>query len=320
MLRSSLLAAVLAFSTLPAFAQTPDPDAALGVLFHDVWEDRLTRSPVFASSLGDLRYNDQLPDLSPRAFNDRIAAEHGFLIRVLSIDPTSLSEQQRRSVDFLQREFVKDMEAAPAKEWELPVGELHGIQTDLPDMADNLPFATVKDYDDYIARLHLIPRQLRQASENLLAGIDAHRVQPASILQNALRQTEELANQAPAASPFARPLKKFHATIDAAQQRRISADLLDAIQTDVMPAYVRFAKFLRVTEIPGAAQASPDLPSRPLSYAQDEAIILGLRAKAMSTLGSRFDLKTFHDIVVNHGFLPMDVLNQQVSAWIATSR
>jgi uncharacterized protein (DUF885 family) len=241
---------------LPAFAQSPAPEpaaarsVALNALFKEIWEDDLKHSPEFASSLGDRRYNDQLSDRSPRAINDALARRRDFLARLSAIDTTGLSDQEKLSATLMQRQLIEDEEAARFKEWELPVNQFHGIHTDLPAEVVNFPFETVKDYDDYISRLHKIPAALRQASENLLSGIDDHRVQPAYILEKVLAQTEELAGQTPDASPFALPLKKFPAAIDAANRKRISAAILDAIQTDVLPAYVRFAKFLKVTEIP----------------------------------------------------------------------
>ena len=224
--------------------------AALSSLFKDIWEDQLKRSPEFASSLGDRRYNDQLTDRSPKAINEELGRRREFLARLSSIDLTGLSEQERLSAELMQRELIQDEEAARFKEWELPVNQFHGIHTDLPSEVENFPFASVKDYDDYISRLHKIPTALRQASENLLAGIDDHRVQPAYILEKVLKQTEELANQTPETSPFALPLKRFPASITAPNRKRISDELLEAIQTDVLPAYVRFAKFLKVVELP----------------------------------------------------------------------
>ncbi len=246
----------------PSFAQTPAPQpvaartAAHATLVKDLWEDQLKRSPEFASSLGDRRYNDQLTDHSPKAINDELARRRDFLARLTAIDLTGLSDQERLSAELMQREIIQGEGAARFKEWELPVNQFHGIHTDLPADVDNFPFDTVKDYDDYISRLHQIPTALRQASENLLAGIDDHRVQPAYILEKVLKQTEELANQTPATSPFALPLKKFPASINPATRKRISDELLDAIQTDVLPAYVRFAKFLKVVEVP-AGRADP---------------------------------------------------------------
>lgn len=224
--------------------------AALAQLFHQMWEDNLKHSPEFASTLGDRRYNDQLSDLSPRAVNDRLARNRDFLLRLEAIDTAGLSDQEKLSAELMERSLIEDEEGAKFKEWELPVNQFHGIHTDLPAMVTDLPFETTKDYDDYIARLKKIPGQIRQATENLMAGIDDHRVQPAYLLEKVLKQTEELATQLPQASPFAQPLKKFPAAVSAADRKRISDEMLAAIGDEVLPAYVRFGKFLRVQEIP----------------------------------------------------------------------
>ena len=155
----------------------------MNALFHEMWEARLKRSPEFASALGDRRYNDQLSDMSPRAVNDELQREQEYLLRLAAIDTTGLSEQEKLSAELMERELVEDQEGARFKEWELPVNQFHGIHTDLPSEVVDWPFATVKDYDDYIARLGKMPAQLRQATENLMAGINDGRTQPAYLME-----------------------------------------------------------------------------------------------------------------------------------------
>src|ERR1700722_13861253 len=98
MLRIASVVVVFLLSGFTARAQTQsaaDRSAALNTLFKDVWGDGLKCHPEFASALGDRRYNDQLTDLSPRAFNDEVSRRHAFLVRLLAIDTTGLPEQQR---------------------------------------------------------------------------------------------------------------------------------------------------------------------------------------------------------------------------------
>lgn len=318
--------------TLPALSQSPAPQsvnaqsAALSALFKDVWQDELKSSPEFASALGDRRYNDQLTDNSPRAIHDALARRHEFLNRLLAIDTASLSEPERLSADLLQRQLIEGEEAAQRKEWEVPVNQSHGIHTDLPAMVQEAPFETVKDYDDYIARLHKIPTVLRQASENLLRGIDDHRVQPAWVLERVLAETEELAGRATEASPFALPLKRFPASIPAADRKRIAADVVEAIQADILPAYVRFAKFLKVVEIPAASTASAateagvDHPGNPGGLKVRQIKILELRSRAKGALGTKFDLQAFRGVVEAGSALPLEALEKSVNAWIAAAR
>ena len=224
--------------------------AALTTLFHDMWEDELKHDPEFASSLGDRRYSDQLSDLSPRAVNDELARGRGFLTRLAGIDTTGLSDQERLSAELMTRRLVEAEEGARFKEWEMPVNQFEGIHTSLPGMVDSLPFATVKDYDDWIARLKLMPRQIRQTEENMMAGIDDGRVQPAFVLEMVEKQTDDIAGKAPVESPFARPLKKFPAGVSAGERKRITDETLAAIQDEVEPAYVRFSKFLKAQAVP----------------------------------------------------------------------
>jgi uncharacterized protein (DUF885 family) len=57
-------------------------------------------------------------------------------------------------------------------------------------------------------------------------------------------------------------------------------------------------------------------PGQALGYKMGQLKILELRDKAKVALGSRFDLKAFHDEVVDSGALPMDVLAERVDGWI----
>jgi uncharacterized protein (DUF885 family) len=61
-------------------------------------------------------------------------------------------------------------------------------------------------------------------------------------------------------------------------------------------------------------------PAQALGYKMGQLKLLELRDKAKTGLGSKFDLKAFHDQVLDSGALPMDVLEQRVNAWIATQK
>jgi uncharacterized protein (DUF885 family) len=87
---------------------------------------------------------------------------------------------------------------------------------------------------------------------NMQLGVDEGRAPPQYLMEKVLVQTQTLANQKPEESPFALPLKVFPKSVSAAEQKRITADLLEAISTDVLPMYKRFAGFLKAEYIPKA--------------------------------------------------------------------
>ncbi len=158
--------------------------------------------------------------------------------------------------------MTEDQEAAEFKEWEMPVNQMGGIYTTYPQLVAQLSFTTVKDYDDWIARLHAIPKAFDQVTTNMAIGIEDQRVPPKYLLEKALDQVKSLAAQKPEDSPLALPLKKFPAAIKPAEQERIKTEMLDAIANEVLPAYLRFARFLEVSYVP-AGREQPGISALP---------------------------------------------------------
>jgi uncharacterized protein (DUF885 family) len=249
-------------STAAAPASLEDRRKALNSLFHEYWEDQLKHDPEFASAMGDKRYDDKVSDYSVSAVNDELAREQDFLMRLAAIDPAGFTAQEKTSQDLLIRRFEMDMEAAEFKEWEMPVNQMDGIYSDYPRLAAELSLTTVKDYDDWIARLHALPNAFAQVTENMSIGMDDRRVPPKFLLEKALDEVKQLASQKPEDSPLALPLKSFPASIPAAEQQRIKSEMLDAISKEVLPAYLRFARFLEVGYIP-AGRLKPGIDALP---------------------------------------------------------
>jgi len=61
-------------------------------------------------------------------------------------------------------------------------------------------------------------------------------------------------------------------------------------------------------------------PGQALCYKLGQLEILKLRESAKTELGSKYDIRSFHDEILNGGALPLDVLDQRVSAWIAAQK
>lgn len=260
------VAPALRAQTLPAAsapgASVDDRRKALNAVFHDYWEDVLQHDPEFASSIGDRRYDDKISDYSVKAVNDKLEREQNFLLRLAAIDPAGFTAQEETSRELLLRKLADEQEAAEFKEWEMPVNQMDGIYDDFPQLVSQLSFTSVKDYDDWIARLHAIPAAFQQVTANMSIGLEDGRVPPKYLLAKALEQVETLAGQKPEDSPLAMPLKKFPTSVSAAEQTRVRTEMLDAIQKEVLPAYTRFARFLKVTYVP-AGRAEPGITALP---------------------------------------------------------
>jgi uncharacterized protein (DUF885 family) len=239
-------------------ASVEERSAELNALFSEYWEGYLETSPEFASTLGDKRWNDKVTDYSVQAVNAWLEREQNWLLKLAAIDDTGLSDEEKLSREMLMRQFLEDEEGAQFKEWEMPVSQMDGIQTTYADLAGQLSFTSVKDYDDWIARLHAIPDAFEQVTTNMSIGVEDGRVPPKFLLEKVLDQVKEMAAEKPEETPFALPLKQFPASVSAAEQARIKTEMLDAITKEVLPAYARFARYLEVSYVP-AGRADPGI-------------------------------------------------------------
>ncbi len=238
-----------------AAASAPAASAAerskqLAALLDEIWQDTLKHSPELASTIGDKRYDDQLTDYSVSAVNAALARGLGYIERLGAIDTTGLTDQEKLSSTLMLRSLIEDQEAAKFKEWQMPVNQFYGFHVDFPRLVTDLSFDGVKDYDNYIARLKKVPTAFSQIRTNMELGMEAGRMPPAYLMEKVTAQAQAIADQKPADSPFALPLKSFPKTVSAAEQKRITTDMLAAITDDVLPAYKRFATYMRVQYAP----------------------------------------------------------------------
>ena len=84
-----------------------------------------------------------------------------------------------------------------------------------------MPFTTVKDYENYISRLHAIPRALEQTTEVMKLGLRDRLMPPKYLLEKVGEQAQGIADDKPESSPYAQPAEKFPAAVSAAEQERL---------------------------------------------------------------------------------------------------
>ena len=230
-------------------AQTATVDSRLtaqNALFEELYQIDLKNAPERATGIGDYRYNDQLSDRSLDAIGHRHMEDVGFMTGLKAISTTGFPEQDVLSHDLLIRVLQQRLSDYGLKEFEMPVDQMNGIHTGLADLPLSMPFDSVKHYEDYIARLHQIPRVLNQTMEVLRAGLKDN-LMPVRLL---LEKVPGQCNGIVEANPFLIPTKKFPASISPDDQKRLTAEITDAVTKDVIPAYRIFAAFIATDYAP----------------------------------------------------------------------
>ena len=264
MIRRSLFLIASAFLAATTFAQgaasTPTQQAAQ--LIKDVWEFHLRTEPETATYLGDHRYDDQVSDLSATAIKSENEEEKKFLARAKAIDLTKLNEQDSLNIKLLTRRLQLSVDEQPFESWLMPVSQMNGPQTEYAELAHQTVFRNTEDYDHYIARLKKLPPLFDQLTVLMREGMRKKLMPPAYLLPGAAQQAEQIASQRGEKSPFAAPLEKFPDGVSDADRKRIREQVLTAIDTQVVPAYEKFAKFLN-NEYAPAGRKDPGVWSIP---------------------------------------------------------
>ncbi len=134
------------------------------------WEHQLRTYPELATSVGDNRFNDRLTDYSREAIEREVDHAKKAVAGFEAIDPTGFPEQERLSRDLMIRNLREQIEGAQFKDWEMPLDQMNGLHIGLASLPSITTFHSVKDYQDYAARLHQIPRALDQATANMRHG------------------------------------------------------------------------------------------------------------------------------------------------------
>jgi uncharacterized protein (DUF885 family) len=283
--------ATWALSTAPAFAQSVKPLAdrlaAQNAVFDEQYESDLKNSPERATSFGDYRYNDQLGQYSLAAIAQRDKLNEAFLARLQAISTTGFTNQDQLSHDLMARVLEQRIADYNLKEFEMPVNQMNGIHTGLADLPLSVPLDTVKHYDDYISRLHQIPRVLEQTTEVMQQGMKDKLMPVKFLLEKLPVQCQGIID----ADPFLRPTAKYPTDFSADDQKRLTQQITDAVNEEVIPAYKKFAAFvqtqyapagrtnLAVTSLPdGAKRYENNIYGRTTTHlTADEIHQLGLR-------------------------------------------
>ena len=224
---------------------------ALHDLFASEWDYQMEQHPRWASTLGDRRWNDRWEDRSLNAIEKR----HGHNIEVLSklraIDRSALSPPDRLNYDLFLKDYQDEVEGHQYGWYLIPLDHRGGIQT-ADELADALRFETVKDFDDWLARLRAFPTYMEQTIVLMRDGIKARMILPKIVLGRIPAQIDHQIVTDPKASPFYKPFRHYSASIAEADRRRLSQQAENVIAAAVVPAFRQLKEFFLKDYLPAA--------------------------------------------------------------------
>ncbi len=227
------------------------PAQALQKLFDDEWEWTMREFPTFASMLGDRRFNDRWTDVSIEAVERRHQHRLDALRRLQSIDRARLSTADQLNYDLFRKDLETDIEEHQFRAYLLPVNQRGGVQSE-DETADLLRFQTVKDYEDWLARLRAFPQLMEQTTALMREGLRSKIMWPRVTLERVTGQIDKQIVARPEDSPFYKPFREFHRDIPAADRERLARDAREAVSSGIIPAFKTFREFFAKEYLPAA--------------------------------------------------------------------
>ena len=233
-------AIVYAWLVLCAFGAAADEADSLRKLFDEEWEWRLRDNPEQATNHGDRRYDDRLSDLSSDAWARRREHSREMLSRIRSIDRTKLSDPDKLNYDLFLYRAQQAVDGLHFPSELTAVDQMDGIYMLLGELAQRMPRDSVKDYENFIARLRAYPRAVDETIALLQRGANAGITPPRIVLRSVADSISNQIVDDPAQSPI---YELAFAKTSVPDQERLRKEVLEALGTSVLPALRKLHAF-----------------------------------------------------------------------------
>jgi uncharacterized protein (DUF885 family) len=253
-MRNALLAgAALLAAAMPAAAAPADD-------FHKLLDDHyawlLRESPTYATSLGVRDYDDRIEDLSLAARDRQAAQARAFLARLERIPVEALSPADRVNRAILKRGLEEGIEANGFPQRVMLFTTYAGWHQNFAGLADNVPLRTRADYESYLARLALYPKQNDAALDITGQAVRGGFVLPCSVLGKFEKSIAGVSAEDPAKSRFYEPFTRPRpADLGFAEWTEMQARARRLVTDALNPAYAKHLAFYRTTYLPRCAKS-----------------------------------------------------------------
>jgi len=241
------LSVVVFAAASPTLGQT---DPGLKSLADRYWDATMERYPTRATDIGDYRFNGILEDFSEEGKAQWTGKLERLLQAVLDLPVDFLSPHDRLTRDLLERSLHDSLyEFAMRHRHYLPLEPLDGPQLRFPLILVSQPFRNADDYHNYAARLRAFPKQVDDLIANMRKGVLLRIVSPRVTIEKVVPQIRTHIVDDPAQSEFYKPVQKTE-TLSEADRQTVTQEIVQAIRSDVVPAYRKLLQFVESEYLP----------------------------------------------------------------------
>jgi uncharacterized protein (DUF885 family) len=241
--------------SLGATAQAQDPEAELHRLFDEYWEFTLEENPLSATAVGVHRYNDRLPSVTVADILRRNETRREFLARLQAIDRAAFGHQDRVSYGMLERLLSDSIRETDLGGYYMPITNRGGFHVSFPELGRRMPFRTVGDYENYIARLRGFEQYAQQHIVLMREGVSRGYTLPEIVLEGYEDVISPHIVADPTESLLYEPFGRLPETVPAAERERLEAEGRAAILESVVPGFEAFLAFMHTEYVPASRES-----------------------------------------------------------------
>jgi uncharacterized protein (DUF885 family) len=265
-----LLPAAFAAPMVAAATAPGDATARLHDLFQREWELRLKEDPLEATSVGRHEYDALLPSATFAELQRENGEAKAFRDELAAIDRARLSADDQVNYDIFQRQLDNRIADFELGDYQMPFNADSGFHTGFSRLPEDVPLATVKDYENYMSRLRAWPRYVREQIELMRMGLKRGMSVPRETLVGYDKSISTHVVDDVAQSVFWVPFTKFPSTVPAGERERLSREGRTAVTEGAVAGYREFLDFYRKEYAPQARAtlAAADLPDGRAYYRQ----------------------------------------------------
>ena len=254
-----LFALCLAITSCKLMKKEVDPALVhhqLSGIFENYYEDRLKLFPLEATSIGDPRYNDKFYVDFTDNYRDSLRAFYGrYRDSLIQFRELEMNADDHASLAMFQRDLRIALQGFDFPYQFMPANQFYALPLTfgvLGSGSGDQPFATVRDYDNWLSRVKGFGPWVDSAIVYFKKGVATGVVLPKALVLKMVPEMRAMQTDNPTKSIFYGPINKLPASFSDADKQRLAAAYTSAIKDEIIPAYARLADFYEKEYLPKA--------------------------------------------------------------------
>ena len=210
----------------------------------ELWESNLKNSPVFASRLGDKRFNDIITPNTIEEFEKNRNQTQVDFKNLNSFNFDKLSEENQLNYRLKEISLSTSIELSKYPSYFMNLNQRGGVQS-YYETGDRLNFTSKKDYNDWLTRLSQYSLNIANSYENNKAGIEAGYTQPKLVTSGVISQIEAILNSTIDNHPYLQVfLEADEELLTSKEKDELVNKAKFLIVDEINPAYTKLHEFL----------------------------------------------------------------------------